>query len=216
MASGCGQESPSPGGARSQGKGRKVNTGLRGLAPCTGFPLKVVLEKNCGRTLPHDGRHARTCRPPPRRRDASSATAAPVTGQRYAAAGHTGPDLPVLVAAHSCVHAAVTSGDEAPAAKLHRQRGRSLVLSARPRVGPARTSSRQPPAATRKAYGSPAPCCALTLAGVKLYWQLSCRTRRVSKKSPRSTPLHAPRHRSPQLLPWTLSSSTRSAATTAL
>ena len=27
------------GGARSQGKGRKVNTGLRGLAPCTGFPL---------------------------------------------------------------------------------------------------------------------------------------------------------------------------------
>ena len=26
---GCGQESPSPGGARSQGKGRKVNTGLR-------------------------------------------------------------------------------------------------------------------------------------------------------------------------------------------
>ena len=177
---------------------------------------KVVLEKNCGRTFPHDGRHARTCRPPPRRRDASSATAAPVTGQRYAAAGHTWPDLPVLVAAHSCVHAAVTSGDEAPAAKLHRQRGRSLVLSARPRVGPARTSSRQPPAATRKAYGSPAPCCALTLAGVKLYWQLSCRTRRVSKKSPRSTPLHAPRHRSPQLLPWTLSSSTRSAATTAL
>ena len=159
---------------------------------------------------------ARTCRPPPWRRDAPCATAAPVTGQRYAAAGHTGPDLPVLVAAHSCVHAAVTSGDEAPAAKLHRQRGRSLVLSARPRVGSARTSSRQPPAATRKAYGSPDPCCALTLAGVKLYWQLSCRTRRVSKKSPRSTPLHAPRHRSPQLLPWTLSSSTRSAATTAL
>ena len=27
------------GGARSQGKGRKVNTGLRGLVPCTGFPL---------------------------------------------------------------------------------------------------------------------------------------------------------------------------------
>ena len=178
--------------------------------------LKVVLEKNCGRTLPHDGRHARTCRPPPRRRDASSATAAPVTGQRYAAAGHTGTDLPVLVAAHSCVHAAVTSGDEAPAAKLHRQRGRSLVLSARPRVGPARTSSRQPPAATRKAYGSPAPCCALTLAGVKLCWQLSSRTRRVSKGSPQSTRLHAPCHRSPQLLPWTSSSSTRSAATTAL
>ena len=39
MASGYGLESPSPGGARSQGKGRKVNTGLRGLAPCTGFPL---------------------------------------------------------------------------------------------------------------------------------------------------------------------------------
>ena len=39
--SGCGQESPSPGGARSQGKGLKVNTGLRGLVPCTlpGFPL---------------------------------------------------------------------------------------------------------------------------------------------------------------------------------
>ena len=180
------------------------------------FFLKVavrVLRDGC---RPARWHHARTCRPPPRRRDASCATAAPVTGQRYAAAGHTGPDLPVLVAAHSCVHAAVTSGDEAPAAKLHRQRGRSLVLSARPRVGPARTSSRQPPAATRKAYGSPAPCCALTLAGVKLYWQLSCRTRRVSKKSPRSTPLHAPRHRSPQLLPWTSSSSTRSAATTAL
>ena len=40
-ASGCGQESPSPGGARSQGH----NTGLRGLAPRTRFPL------NC-RTLP--------------------------------------------------------------------------------------------------------------------------------------------------------------------
>ena len=39
MASGYGLESPSPGGARSQGQGRKVNTGLRGLAPCTGFPL---------------------------------------------------------------------------------------------------------------------------------------------------------------------------------
>ena len=38
-STGCGQESPSPGGARSQGKGRKVNTGLRGLVPCTGFPL---------------------------------------------------------------------------------------------------------------------------------------------------------------------------------
>ena len=37
--SGYGLESPSPGGARSQGKGRKVNTGLRGLVPCTGFPL---------------------------------------------------------------------------------------------------------------------------------------------------------------------------------
>ena len=36
---GYGLESPSPGGARSQGKGRKVNTGLRGLVPCTGFPL---------------------------------------------------------------------------------------------------------------------------------------------------------------------------------
>ena len=34
-ASGYGLESPSPGGARSQGH----NTGLRGLAPCTGFPL---------------------------------------------------------------------------------------------------------------------------------------------------------------------------------
>merc|ERR1712086_554935 len=34
-ASGCGQESPSPGGARSQGH----NTGLRGMVPCTGFPL---------------------------------------------------------------------------------------------------------------------------------------------------------------------------------
>ena len=33
--SGYGLESPSPGGARSQGH----NTGLRGLAPCTGFPL---------------------------------------------------------------------------------------------------------------------------------------------------------------------------------
>ena len=172
-----------------------------------------VLRDGC---RPARWHHARTCRPPPRRRDASSATAAPVTGQRYAAAGHTGPDLPVPVAAHSYVHAAVTSGDEAPAAKLHRQRGRSLVLSARPRVGLARTSSRQPPVATRKAYGSPAPCCALTLAGVKLCWQLSCRTRRVSKGSPQSTPLHAPCHRSPQLLPWTSSSSTRSAATTAL
>ena len=30
-ASGYGLESPSPGGARSQGKGCKVNTGLRGL-----------------------------------------------------------------------------------------------------------------------------------------------------------------------------------------
>ena len=39
MASGYGLESPSPGGARSQGKGLKVNTGLRGLAPRTGFPL---------------------------------------------------------------------------------------------------------------------------------------------------------------------------------
>ena len=37
--SGCGQESPSPGGARSQGKGLKVNTGLRGLAPRSRFPL---------------------------------------------------------------------------------------------------------------------------------------------------------------------------------
>ena len=35
----CGQESPSPGGARSQGKGRKVNTGPRGLALRSGFPL---------------------------------------------------------------------------------------------------------------------------------------------------------------------------------
>ena len=178
--------------------------------------IKVVLEKIFGATLPHDGHHARTCRPPPRRQDASSATAAPTTGQHLAAAGHTGPELPVPVAAHSCVHAAVTSGDEAPAAKLHRQCGRSLVLSARPRVGLARTSSRKPPVATRKAYGSPAPRLALTLAGVKLCWQLSSRTRRVSKKSPRSTPLHAPRHRSPQMLPWTSSSSTRSAATTAL
>ena len=33
--SGYGLESPSPGGAQSQGH----NTGLRGLAPCTGFPL---------------------------------------------------------------------------------------------------------------------------------------------------------------------------------
>ena len=35
LGSGYGLESPSPGGARSQGH----NTGLRGLAPCTGFPL---------------------------------------------------------------------------------------------------------------------------------------------------------------------------------
>ena len=83
--------------------------------------------------------------------------------------------MPVPVAANSCIHAAVTSGDEAPAAKLHRQRGRSLVLSARPRVGPARTSSRQPPVATCKVYGSPAPRFALTLASVKLCWQLSSR-----------------------------------------
>ena len=34
-ASGYGLESPSPGGARSQGH----NTGLRGLAPRSGFPL---------------------------------------------------------------------------------------------------------------------------------------------------------------------------------
>ena len=53
MASGCGQESPSPGGARSQGKGRKVNTGLRGLVPCTGFPL------NC-RTPPLLGANGHT------------------------------------------------------------------------------------------------------------------------------------------------------------
>ena len=39
MASGCGQESPSPGGARSQGKGRKVNTVLRGLVLRFGCPL---------------------------------------------------------------------------------------------------------------------------------------------------------------------------------
>ena len=177
---------------------------------------EVVLEKICRRTLPHDGHHARTCRPPPRRRDASSDRGAghrPALGScRPHRAGFAGTRR----RAHSCIHAAVTSGDEAPAAKLHRQRGRSLVLSARPRVGPAHTSSRQPPVATRKAYGSPAPCCALTLAGVKLYWQLSCRTRRVSKGSPQSTRLHAPCHRSPQLLPWTSSSSTRSAATTAL
>ena len=51
--SGCGQESPSPGGARSQGKGRKVNTGLRGLVPCTGFPL------NC-RTPPLLGANGHT------------------------------------------------------------------------------------------------------------------------------------------------------------
>ena len=39
MGSGCGQESPSPGGARSQGKGLKVNTGLRGLVLRFGCPL---------------------------------------------------------------------------------------------------------------------------------------------------------------------------------
>ena len=53
MASGYGLESPSPGGARSQGKGRKVNTGLRGLVPCTGFPL------NC-RTPPLLGANGHT------------------------------------------------------------------------------------------------------------------------------------------------------------
>ena len=53
MASGYGQESPSPGGARSQGKGLKVNTGLRGLVPCTGFPL------NC-RTPPLLGANGHT------------------------------------------------------------------------------------------------------------------------------------------------------------
>ena len=39
MASGYGLESPSPGGARSQGKGRKISTGLRGLVPRSRFPL---------------------------------------------------------------------------------------------------------------------------------------------------------------------------------
>ena len=33
------RESPSPGGARSQGKGLKVNTVLRGLVPRSRFPL---------------------------------------------------------------------------------------------------------------------------------------------------------------------------------
>ena len=41
------------GGARSQGKGRKINTGLRGLVPCTGFPL------NC-RTPPLLGANGHT------------------------------------------------------------------------------------------------------------------------------------------------------------
>ena len=51
-----GQESPSPGGARSQGKGRN----LRGLAPRTGSPL------NC-RTPPLLGanEHHRTAHPTP-------------------------------------------------------------------------------------------------------------------------------------------------------
>ena len=35
----CKRALPSPGGARSQGKGRKVNTGPRGLALRSGFPL---------------------------------------------------------------------------------------------------------------------------------------------------------------------------------
>ena len=39
MASGYGLESPSPGGARSQGKGHKINTGLRGLVLRFGCPL---------------------------------------------------------------------------------------------------------------------------------------------------------------------------------
>ena len=58
--------------------------------------LKVavrVLRDGC---RPARWHHARTCRPPPRRRDAFSATAAPATPQasaRQLPAIHTGPDL---------------------------------------------------------------------------------------------------------------------------
>ena len=67
---------PSPAGA-SRRRGRLSSLQLYEYYT-TSWPVycKVVLEKICRRTLPHDGHHARTCRPPPRRRDASSATAA--------------------------------------------------------------------------------------------------------------------------------------------
>ena len=58
--SGCGQESPSPGGARSQGKGLKVNTGLRGLVPCTGFPLNFRTPPLLGASRHDTVHHART------------------------------------------------------------------------------------------------------------------------------------------------------------
>ena len=60
MASGYGLESPSPGGARSQGKGLKVNTGLRGLAPCTGFPLNFRTPPLLGASRHDTVHHART------------------------------------------------------------------------------------------------------------------------------------------------------------
>ena len=60
MASGYGQESPSPGGARSQGKGLKVNTGLRGLVPCTGFPLNFRTPPLLGASRHDTVHHVRT------------------------------------------------------------------------------------------------------------------------------------------------------------
>ena len=62
MASGCGQESPSPGGAHSQGKGRKINTGLRGLDPRTGFPLNCRTPPLLGASGHYTVHHAQTHR----------------------------------------------------------------------------------------------------------------------------------------------------------
>ena len=66
MASGYGQESPSPGGARSQGKGFKVNTVLRGLDPRTGFPLNCRTPPLLGANEHHTARPTPPLRTPTR------------------------------------------------------------------------------------------------------------------------------------------------------
>ena len=65
-------ETASPGGARSQGKGRKINTGLQGLVPRSRFPLAA--ERPLYSELVNTRQGHATTHPPPWRRRRQSQT----------------------------------------------------------------------------------------------------------------------------------------------